>query len=722
MKDKPSLRGFTRREFMKVMGGGVVVFFTVGDWWDPAEAQQRGIGRENPADFNAYLRVGEDGKVTCFTGKVELGQGIVTSLAQIAAEELDLPLDRVDIVMGDTALCPWDMGTFGSRTIRYFGPALREAAAEARAVLIELASERMEIPADRLGAEEGFVFDKENPDKRVSYGSLTGGKRIERRAEPKAGFKSPSRYTISGKPAQRKDALLKVTGKALYAGDIRIPDMLHARILRPPAHGARLKSLDLTGAEQFKDARIIRDGELIAVLHASSDQAEKALSKVKAEYDVPEGDVDEDSIHEHLLNKAPGGDVVEERGDLEQGIKLSAAVVERTYRVPYVAHAPLEPHTALVKIEKDAATAWVSTQRPFGDQDVVAQILGLPREKVRIITPFVGGGFGGKTRNRQVVEAARLARLAGKPVQVAWSREEEFFYDTFQPAAVVKIRAGLDAAHKVVLWDYMVYFAGERSSQVFYDIAHCRVVASGHWGRGAAGVHPFEVGAWRAPGSNTNAFARESHMDILAEEAGVDPVEFRMANLKDERMKRVLGAAAEAFGWSPAKGPSGRGFGAACADYLGTYVATMAEVAVDKKSGSVRVKRVVCAQDMGQVINPEGAKAQIEGCITMGLGYALAEEIHFKGGRIRDRNFDTYEIPRFSWVPRIDTILIDNQDMPALGGGEPPIVNMGAVIANAVYDASGARLFRLPMTPARIKESLNKIDIGLKSSTSRRKF
>jgi nicotinate dehydrogenase subunit B len=712
MKQKSSSREFTRREFIQLLGGGVVVFFTVGDWWETVDAQQRGFGRENPADFNAYLRIGEDGKVTCFTGKVELGQGIVTSLAQIAAEELDVPLDRVYMVLGDTALCPWDMGTFGSRTIRYFGPALREAAAEARAVLVHLASEHMNLSAERLATGEGFVFDRGNPENRVSYGTLSRGKLIERRVEAKPGVKSRFQYAISGKPAPRKDALLKVTGKALYAGDIRIPDMLYARILRPPAHGARLKSLDLTGAERFAGARIIRDGELVAVLHASSDQAEAALSKIKAEYDLPDLEVDDQSIHDYILSRAPRGDVVEARGDLEQGAKLANTVVERTYLGPYVAHAPLEPHTALVKLEKEGATAWVSTQRPFGDQDEVAHVLDQPREKVRVITPFVGGGFGGKTRNRQVLEAARLAKLAGRPVQVAWSREEEFFYDTFQPAAVVKIRAGLDASHKMVLWDYIVYFAGERSSYVFYDVVNCRVVASGHWGRGAAGVHPFEVGAWRAPGSNTNTFARESHMDTLAGKAGLDPLEFRLANLKDVRMKRVLDAAADRFGWLPAKVPSGRGFGVSCTDYLGTYVATMAEVEVDQKSGSVQVKRVVCAQDMGQVINPDGARAQIEGCITMGLGYALTEEIHFKGGRIQDLNFDTYEIPRFSWAPKIETILVDNPDMPAQGGGEPPIVNMGAVVANAVYDASGARLFRLPMTPARLRESFQKRDVA----------
>jgi CO/xanthine dehydrogenase Mo-binding subunit len=305
--------------------------------------------------------------------------------------------------------------------------------------------------------------------------------------------------------------------------------------------------------------------------------------------------------------------------------------------------------------------------------------LGLPLANVRVITPYVGGGFGGKNRNRQAVEAARLARLAGAPVQVAWSREEEFFYDTFQPAAVVKIISGLDGSNRLVLWDYVVFFGGERTSQPFYSIPHYRILSRGGWTRAAEGAHPFEVGAWRAPGSNTNTFARESHMDIMAARIGMDPVEFRLINLTDERMKRVLLAAAKKFGWSPAKAPSGRGFGVSCVNYLGTYVVTMAEVEADKKSGVVGVKRVVCAQDMGQVINPDGARSQMEGCITMGLGYCLSEEIHFKGGDIRDRNFDTYEIPRFSWLPKIETVLIDNPDFPAQGGGEPPIVNMGAV-------------------------------------------
>jgi isoquinoline 1-oxidoreductase len=326
---------------------------------------------------------------------------------------------------------------------------------------------------------------------------------------------------------------------------------------------------------------------------------------------------------------------------------------------------------------------------------------------VRVITPFVGGGFGGKTRHQQVVEAARLAKLAGRPVQVAWSRPEEFFYDTFRPAAVIQVRSGLNEEHRIVYWDYDNFFAGTRSSQPFYDLPHYRVMSRGG-GRGDAPVHPFGTGAWRGPGSNTNVFAMESQIDLMAAAAGLDPLEFRRRNLKNPRMERVLQAAAERFGAPFAPAPSGRGYGIACTDYLGTYVATMAEVRVDQQTGQVRVVRVVCAQDMGEIINPEGARLQIEGGIVMGLGYVLSEGIRFQGGKVLDQNFDTYELPRFSWLPRLETVLIDNPDLPPQGCGEPAITTMGAVIANAVYDAIGVRLFELPLTPERIKKVLPK--------------
>jgi CO/xanthine dehydrogenase Mo-binding subunit len=289
---------------------------------------------------------------------------------------------------------------------------------------------------------------------------------------------------------------------------------------------------------------------------------------------------------------------------------------------------------------------------------------------------------------------------------VVWNRAEEFFYDTFRPAAVVKIRSGLDGS-KIAFWDFQVFGAGDREAKHFYDIPNQRIVSSGGWmGGNPAGMHPFAVGPWRAPSVNTNTFARESHMDVMAALAGADPVEFRLNHLSDRRMRRVLETVARRFGWKAGRAPSGRGTGVACGIYSGTYVATMAEVSVDRSAGTVQVKRVATAQDQGLTVSPDGSRQQIEGSIMMGLGYALSEELRFQGGEILDRNFDTYEIPRFSWMPEMDAMLIDNQEAPASGCGEPPIITMGAVIANAIYDAAGARLLQLPMTPARVKEAL----------------
>lgn len=704
----------SRRDFLKRVGGGIVIFMAINDTLlgqqeAPTPRGGRGGRGGLPSDFNAFLRIGEDGRVTCFTGKIEMGQGPITSLPQEVAEELDAPLDSVDIVMGDTDLCPWDMGTFGSMTTRMFGPALRAAAAEARGVLIELAADQLKVPVTQLVAKDGVISDSQDAKNKVTYGQLAKGQKIERRLETKPAVKDPAQFKVIGQSHTRHDGEAKVTGKAHYAADIRVPGMLYAKILRPPAHGATLKSVDTAPAKAIDGAQVIQDGNLVAVLHQFPDVAEVALGKIKAEWDTPAATYDDKTVFDHLQSVAPEPRVVRggQGGDLAEGEKNSAKKFDSTYLNAYVSHSPMEPHAALCQIEGDKATVWASTQNPFGARDQIAGAIGFPAEKVRVITPFVGGGFGGKTNNQEAVEAARLAKLAGKPVQVMWTREEEFFYDTFRPAAVVKIKSGVDAAGKMSFWDYDVYFAGERGAAQFYTVPNHRTASRGQGFGGPASAHPFATGAWRAPGNNTNTFARESHIDIMAAGAGVDPVQFRLDNLSDPQMIRVLKAAADKFGWTPAKSPSKRGLGVACGIDAGTYVAAIVEVEVNKDKGTVQVKRVVCAQDMGVVINPEGAKIQLEGCVTMGLGYALTEEVHFKGGQVLDTNYDTYELPRFSWVPQIESVLIESKSAPQ-GGGEPAIILMGALVANAVYDATGARLFQLPMTPERIKAALQK--------------
>jgi isoquinoline 1-oxidoreductase len=691
-----------RREFIKLLGGGIFVFFTVGDYSLLTAQERRGY----PTDFNAYLRIGEDGRITVYSGKIEMGQGVMTSQAQMAAEELGVALDSIEMVLGDTLLCPWDMGTFGSMTTRVFGPALRAAAAEARGVLLELASERLKTPKDKLSIEDGVVFVTASKENRVTFGQLALGKKIERHLTEKPTLRAVSEFTLSGKPVKRVDALAKVTGKAKYAGDMRLPGLLYARLLRPPAHGATLKSVDTAAAEKIPGVTVVNQDGLVAVLHADPEEAAKALAAVKANFDSPQPTVDTESIFDHLLKSAPQPQERDRKGDLAEGERAASSLFEHKYVNGYGAHAPIETHTALATIEAGKATVWTSTQTPFPNQQQIAQALGFPPENVRVITPFVGGGFGGKTASLQAVEAAKLAKITGKPVQVAFTRAEEFFYDNFRPAAVVRIKSGIDAAGRICLWDYHVYFAGSRSAEQFYDVPHNLLRAYGQWGRDTTRAHPFSTGPWRAPGANINVFARESQIDIMAAKVKADPLDFRLNNTSDKRMRRVLQAAAEKFGWKKAALPSGRGFGIACGIDAGTYVALIAEIKLDNATGRVKVQRVVAAQEMGVVINPDGARMQMEGCITMGLGYALSETLRFRGGEILDRNFGTYELPRFSALPEIEAFLVKNDDLASQGGGEPAIVPVGAVIANAIFDASGARLFQMPMTPERVKLAL----------------
>jgi nicotinate dehydrogenase subunit B len=700
---------FDRRDFLKSIGGGIVVFFTA-DFTSGARGQEVS-GRGYPSDLNAYLKIDADGRVTIYSGKIEMGQGVVISLAQMAADELGVALESVDMIMGDTDLCPYDSGTYGSMSTRFFGPALRGAAAEAKAVLLELAAEQLKTPKEKLTAENGVIFVTANKQSKITYGQLAKGQKITRKLEGKAVLKTIDQFTIMGKATKRMDGRDKVTGKAQYAGDIRMADMLYAKVLRLPAHGATLKSADTSSAEKMPGVVVVKEGGLIAALHKNPDIAQTAIESVKAQFDIPKPTVDTDSIFDYLIKAAPQPQESEKKGDLAEGEKTSARVFEGRYEDGYGAHTPIETHTALAKIENGVATIWTSTQTPFPNKQEVAKAIDFAPEKVRIITPFVGGGFGGKASSAlHAVEAAKLAKITGKPVQVMRSRADEFFYDTFRPAAVVTIKSGVDKAGKISLWDYGVYFAGTRSAEQFYDVPHNLIKAYGGWygGGGDGKPHLFGVGAWRAPGANINVFARESQIDIMAVHARIDPLEFRLNNTSDKRMRSVLESAAEHFGYKKAVCPSGRGIGIACGIDAESYVAQIAEVAVDKASGKVKVKRIVCAQEMGIVINPEGAKMQVEGCITMGLGYTLAEELRFRGGEILDNNFDTYEIPRFSWLPEIDVYLVKNDELPPKGGGEPGIVPVGAVVANAIFDAVGARLFRMPFTPERVKAAIAK--------------
>jgi isoquinoline 1-oxidoreductase len=699
--------GMKRRSFVKLLGGGIFIFFQP---WDIFNLSDIALpqGRSLTKDYNAFLQIAEDGTVSCFTGKIEMGQGAITSLPQIMADELNVPLEKVKMVMGDTDLCPYDAGTWGSQTIQTFGPAMRAAAAEARSVLTDLAATKLGVPAAQLEVRDGLIVDSKNPKNSVSYAALAKGKKIERFLDVKPPVEEYTKFTYVGKSYKHSDARLKVTGQAKYTGDLKLPGMVFARILRPPSHGAKLSSVDVSGAEAIKGTQIVRDGDFIAVLNENRDLADEAIVKIKAEYTYNELKVNDKNLYDRMVGADSRANVMRTNGDMEAGIQLSDKIFESEFHDPYLAHTSIETHTALAKLEGDKMTVWAATQSPFGLQDGISREIGFPREKVRVITPFVGGGFGGKGAYQQGVEAARIAKLSNKPIMLVWTRDEEFFYDTFHPAGVIRIKSGIDKSGLIKLWDYSLYYGGSRGSDTIYDVPNARTTSYSQ-NMDATVIHPFGTGAWRAPNNNANTFARESQIDIMAAEAGIDPLEFRLKNLKDEKMIACWKAVADKFGYIPGKTPGGRGIGIACGTDAGTWVATIVEIKVDKSTGKVKVLRVACAQDMGLCVNPQGALIQMEGCIQMGMGYTLTEEVMFEGGNVKNRGFDSYEIPRFSWTPKMDCVILDRKDKPPKGGGEPAIITVGAAVGNAIFDATGARLYRMPMTPARVLEAMKKV-------------
>jgi len=601
----------SRRRFIKNLGGGVVVVFCLGEMSFSSLFAQDGKPIEE-LDFNAYLRVKEDGRVDCFTGKIEMGQGIITSLAQVVAEELEVSIYDVDMIMGDTELCPYDAGTWGSLTTRFTDPVLRAAAAEAREVLLDLAAEHFDLNKTSLQVEEGVVSDKNDSSKKITYAELTKGKKIVRSLTKKPEIKKAKDFKLIGKPIKSLDAEAKVTGKAKYSGDILLPGMVHATIIRPEVFGSKKVKVDASKLSDFAGVELVEKGDLVAVVHSDPEVSNRAANSVQVTWDAPVAKVNQETIFQYLEDTIQDNKVVEKEGSLQAGKEVSTNYREATYQDGYKAHASIETHVATCYFEGDKVTIWASTQSPFGTRASVAKALEMPLEKVHIKQIFLGGGFGGKSNSQQSVEAATIAKLCGKPVQLVWSRKEEFMYDNFRTAAVVKVAGGADSKGKLKVWDFDIYCAGTRGTELFYAIPNKRIRFFNQ-----SGVHPFGTGAWRAPGNNTTTFARESHIDVVSHAAGINPLDFRLNNLENKDMIETLQLAAKTFGYYKEKKP-GVGYGIALGQDAGTLVAMIAEVFVDKETGVVQPIRVVCAQDMGQVVNPHGATLQTEGGITMG--------------------------------------------------------------------------------------------------------
>ncbi len=685
-----------RRDFFKLLGAGIAVFAIAKDalaTQETAPGHRSFHNEELPKGISAWLHVGEDGSVTGFTGKAEIGQNIRTALAQTIADELRVPFESVRMVTADTALTPFDAGTFGSRTTPTITPQLRRVAAAARDLLVGVAAKEWNVAPGRLLAADAKVTDP-GSGRSLKYAELARGKTLAQDLQAEDPITPATQWTIAGKAIPKVDGRAFVTGRHLYTTDLRPAGMLYGKVLRPPSFGAALSSCDDRAAKVMPGVVVVRDGDFVGVAAPSAHEAQRALDALHAQWkEVPQ--ISSKEIFSYLKQNAAAKSedrFRKQKGSVEEGLASATHRLDASYNVAYIAHAPLEPRAAVAQWADGKLTVWTGTQRPFANRDELADVFHLPESSVRVIVPDTGSAYGGKHTSDAALEAARLARAAGRPVKVVWTREEEFTWAYFRPAGVIEVKSGISGDGTLTAWEFHNYHSGTSGIETPYIVANQRTEYH-------AVPLILRSGSYRGLAATANHFARETHMDALASAAKMDPLDFRMKNLSDARMRAVLEAAAKSFGWPRKKTQEGQGFGVACGSEKGSYVATIAEVSVDHKSGAVRVVRMVEAFECGAIVNPDGLRNQVVGAMIQGLGGALFEAIEFENGRIKNPHFGSYRVPRFRDVPEIEPILLDRKDLPSAGAGETPIMAVAPAIGNAIFDATGRRLNNLPMVP-----------------------
>ncbi|HYK35835.1 xanthine dehydrogenase family protein molybdopterin-binding subunit [Alloacidobacterium sp.] len=679
-----------RRDFLKLCGGGLLVVLGGGT----GLSQEAGHGfreHELPKEVSAWVHIDEDGRVTIFTGKVEIGQNIRTSLAQLVAEELRVPFDSITAVMGDTDLTPWDMGTFGSRSTPTMGPQLRTMASTARQMLVETAAQRWKADPATLVAADGRVT---NPKSRQSltYGEITHGEKLTQTVSGDPPLTPAIDWKIAGKPHFKVDGRDFVTGKHQYPSDIVRQEMMFGKMLRPSGFNATLASLDTSAVEKLPGVKVVRDGEFVGVAADDAFIAEQALAAIQAKWDVP-AQISNKELFDYLRNNPERENgrpqPSSESESVSQAMASADVKLDQQYTVQYIAHAPLEPRAAVAEWNGDNLTVWTGTQRPFAVRDELAETFRISPTKVRVIMPDMGSAYGGKHTGECAVEAARLAKAAGKPVKLVWTREEEFTWAYLRPAGWIEIRSGVRRDGTLVAWEHHNYNSGPSAIDTPYSVA--AKLTEFHPTKS-----PLRQGSYRGLAATANHFARESHMDELAHALNMDPLEFRMKNLNDPRLCAVFQAAAEKFGWGKTKPAAGHGFGIAGGVEKGGYVATCAEVEVNSAK-KVRLRRVVQAWESGAIVNPNGLRNQTMGAAVQAIGGALFEAIEFRDGRILNPHFAQYRVPRFSDMPEVEIVLIDRKDLPSAGAGETGIVGLAPAVGNAIFAATGMRLREMPM-------------------------
>ena len=679
-----------RRAFLKTLGSGLLV----GLAGVPVFAQESGRGfggHELPTDLSAWIHIAAGGQVTVFTGKVEVGQNIRTSLAQLVAEELRVPFDSIAMVMGDTDLTPWDMGTFGSRTTPTMGPQLRNMASAARDLLVRTAAARWKVDISALIAGDGKVTNP-HTSQSLTYGEITrGDKFAEKAGDPP--LTPASEWKVAGTPVHKANGRDFVTGRHQYPSDIVRPGMLFGKVLRAERFRASLASLDAPAAEKVPTAQVVRDGDFIGVVAADLHSAEEALAAIRAKWNAPAQISNRELFETLKKGSSDGGDSKPEfvLGSIAQAMQTADVRLERHYTVQYIAHTPLEPRAAVAEWNDGKLTVWTGTQRPFAVRDELTEAFHLPASKVRVIQPDMGSGYGGKHTGEAALEAARLAKATGKPVKVLWTREEEFTWAYFRPAGWMEVRSGARRDGTLIAWEHHNWNSGPAAIRTSYNIPNQLIQFH-------ASDSPLRQGSYRGLASTANHFAREVHMDEMAHAVAMEPLEFRLKNLTDPRLRAVFAAAAEKFGWGKARSSPNRGFGIAGGFDKGGYIAACAEVEITPAK-KIKIRRIVEAWESGAVVNPDGLRNQVMGGCVQAIGGAMFEAVRFDNGRILNPYLAQYRVPRFSDIPEIDVVLIDRKDLPSAGAGETGLVALAPAVSNAVFAATGTRLRAMPMAP-----------------------
>jgi isoquinoline 1-oxidoreductase len=683
----------SRRSFAKmILGAGLLITVSAmgEEPDDPPPRRGRGGGGGGATNVAARVHIGKDGVITVLTGKVEVGQGSRAELTQAAAEELRVPVSAIQLVMADTDLVPNDGITAGSGSTPRTLPDIRRGAAGARDVLLQLASKKWGVEKNTIETREGKLIHGESK-REVSYGDIASEdttKAFEQAVPNGVSVTAVKEWKVLGQPIARPNARDLVTGKHSYPSDIQRPGMLYGKVLRPPSFGATLKSLDTAAAKAMKDVTVVQDGSFVGVVAPTSFAAQTALDALAktAQWEGGGNSPSSRELYDHLRNRAQGN----LKNPSADEVGKAAKSVRATYHVAYVQHTPMEPRAAVAEWNGKKLTVWVGTQNPFGAKSQLMQTFGLGNADVRVIVPDTGGGFGGKHSPTADIEAARLAKGAGKPVSLRWTRAEEFTWAFFRPAGVIDAEASLDANGKLTSWHFVNINSGGSAVASPYSVAKSKsdfVRSSG----------VLKESSYRGLAATANTFARECMMDELATAAGRDPLEFRLAHLPEGRLRAVLELAAKKFDWvnRVKKKDPNVGVGLACGTEKGSYTAACVEVAI--KDNEIAVRHVCQAFECGAIINPGNLRSQVEGAIIMGIGPALREETTFEKGRITNATFNEYLVPRFRDVPELDIQLLDRPDLQSAGAGETPIIAVAPGIANAVFHATGKRIRQMPI-------------------------